>query len=185
MPQKTLSLGDRIKRHYSHNRPAMHVHFEKFTYHDYDYIDEGIYVGTNQCCTAGLSEVLKKEGIQADLSLEAERLDQPFGVKQYIWLPTDDDNVPTREQLDFAVESLKLLVKNGEKVYLHCKHGHGRSCTFVSAYFIATRGYTPEEAFNFIKSHRPSARMHPVQHDFVKSYYEALKTEGKLPAKKD
>jgi len=38
----------------------------------------------------GLADVLKKENITADISLEEDRLDVPFGVGIYTWIPTPD-----------------------------------------------------------------------------------------------
>jgi len=51
---------------------------------DYDYIIDGIYIGSNQCCIIGLAEVFKKESIIADISLEEIRIDQLFGVEAYL-----------------------------------------------------------------------------------------------------
>jgi hypothetical protein len=46
---------------------------------DYNHIIDGIYIGTNQCCDAHFDEELRKEGIEADISLEEERIDAPSG----------------------------------------------------------------------------------------------------------
>lgn len=48
---------------------------------DYDEITDGISIGTNQCCRAHFDERLRQEGITADISLEEDRVDQPFGVE--------------------------------------------------------------------------------------------------------
>ena len=169
-----MNIFKRVKLYYSHNRPAVHVHFETLTKLDYNYIDEGIYVGTNQCCTAGLSEVLQKEGITSDVSLEGEQLDQPYGVLQYVWIPTVDHDIPTDEQLAFGVATLESLVQAGQKIYLHCKNGHGRSSTFLCAYLLKTRGMTPEQALQFIQLHRPSAHMQPCQKELLQKYYAGI-----------
>ncbi len=47
---------------------------------EYDQVTEHIYVGTNQCCIVHFDESLLEAGIRADISLEQERLDTPFGV---------------------------------------------------------------------------------------------------------
>ena len=52
---------------------------------EYSYITDDIYIGTNQCCVMGLADVLKKENITADISLEEDRLDVPFGVDIYMF----------------------------------------------------------------------------------------------------
>lgn len=129
---------------------------------DYNYIADGIYVGTNQCCALSLDEVLKKEGISADISLEDVRLDNPFGVDMYAWIPTQDHEAPTRDQLDFGVAALKELVRQKRKVYVHCKNGHGRGPTLVAAYFIAS-GKTAADSIEAVRRARPVIHLEDAQ----------------------
>jgi hypothetical protein len=139
---------------------------------DYSYITDGIYIGTNQCCMMGISDMLKKEGITSDISLEETKLDQPFGVESYVWIPVRDGMPPTPSQLSFGVNTIEELVKENKKVYVHCKNGHGRAPTLVAAYLVK-KGSTAEEAINFIKSKRPVVHLEPGQikalMDFEKS----------------
>jgi len=37
---------------------------------DFDYIVDGIYIDTNQCCQTHFDENLVKDGVSADISLE-------------------------------------------------------------------------------------------------------------------
>lgn len=129
---------------------------------DYNYITDGIYAGTNQCCAIGLSEVLKKEGITADISLEDIRLDHPFGVEAYLWLPTRDNTPPSPDQLRLGVQTLVKLVRQGRKVYVHCKNGHGRTSTLLAAYFISN-GKSLDEAIDLIKKGRPGIHLQDSQ----------------------
>jgi len=140
---------------------------------EYSYITDGIYIGTNQCCVMGLADVLKKENITADISLEEDRLDAPFGVDIYVWIPVVDQMAPTQAQLSFGTESIQRLVSQGRKVYVHCRNGHGRAPTLVSAYLIQKR-YKPEEAIGFIASKRPSMHLSKIQEEALKKYYENL-----------
>lgn len=174
-----MTFTEKLKYHFSHNRPSVHVHFDAFTYLDYNYIDDGVYIGTNQCCTAGLSELLKREQITADISLEEDRLDAPFGVSSYTWIPTRDDNPPTFRQLLFGIETIENLVRMKQKVYLHCKHGHGRSCTYFAGYLMKKNHISADEAFAQIKRQRPSASMHESQKLFLQSFGEYLVSSGK------
>lgn len=138
---------------------------------DFDYITDGIYIGSNWCCQVHFDEELKKLGITADISLEEEQIDAPFGADFYIWIPVKDHMPPTPDQLEFGVWALEKLVSMGKKVYVHCKHGHGRAPTLVAAYLVKN-GKTPEEAEAFIKTKRPSIHLEDVQrqalHDFSK-----------------
>lgn len=136
---------------------------------EYNYIEDGIYAGTNQCCAVGLAEVLKNEGITADVSLEDVRLDHPFGVTMYVWIPVRDDTPPTPDQLSFGVQVLKELVRQKRKIYVHCKNGHGRTSTLISAY-LTDRGLTPEQAFETIKAKRPGAHLQESQWEVLAAF---------------
>ena len=141
---------------------------------DYNYIAEGIYIGTNQCCALGLSEVLKKDGITVDISLEDIRLDHPFGVAMYVWLPTPDHIPPTLDQLTFGVQALKETVRQKRKVYVHCKNGHGRASTLVAAYFISL-GKTADESVEIIKNGRPAIHLQDIQKEALGQFALAQK----------
>lgn len=129
---------------------------------DYNYITDGIYIGTNHCCKTHFDEKLKNEGIEADISLEEERIDAPFGVEFYLWIPVKNHMPPAPDQLEFGVSTLEELVKMGKKIYVHCKNGHGRAPTMMAAYLIK-RGKSVEEAVDFIKARRPTIHLEKVQ----------------------
>ena len=136
---------------------------------EYDYITDGIYIGTNQCCQTHFDEKLKKEGITADVSLEEDRLDAPFGVDFYVWIPVKNHTPPTPDQLEFGVSTLKKFVQMGKKVYVHCKNGHGRAPTLVAAYLIS-KGKSPEEAEELVKSKRPTMHLEEVQREALQNF---------------
>lgn len=142
---------------------------------EYNYIADGIYIGNNQCCQKHFDERLKKKGISADISLEEERVDIPFGVKFYIWVPTKNHAAPTQKQLDFGVSVLEKLIAAKEKIYVHCQNGHGRAPTLVAAYLIK-KGETARDAIKFIKSKRPTIRLKKVQLESLKKF-KKLKSE--------
>ncbi|MEX1997538.1 MAG: dual specificity protein phosphatase family protein [Candidatus Andersenbacteria bacterium] len=135
---------------------------------DYNYITDGIYVGTNFCCQVHNTPLIQ-EGIEADISLESDRVDAPFGVQFYSWLPVEDHTAPTREQLQVGVNMLETLVRLDKKVYVHCKNGHGRAPTLVAAYLIK-QGKTLEEAVEFLKSKRTSIHLQDVQHVMLRKF---------------
>lgn len=136
---------------------------------DYNFIADGIYIGTNQCCQTHFDEELKKLGITADISLEEERLDAPFGVDFYTWIPVKNHLPPNQDQMEFGVSTLEKLVAMKKKVYVHCKNGHGRAPTLVSAYLIR-KGKSPEEAEAFIKLKRPTMHLEEIQREALKSF---------------
>lgn len=140
---------------------------------EYSYITNGIYIGTNQCCQTHFDEKLKNEGIEADISLEEEQVDTPFGAQFYIWIPIKDHTAPTSEQLEFGVATLEKLVAMKKKVYVHCQNGHGRAPTMVAAYLIK-KGKGVEEAIDFIKTKRPSIHLEKVQRESLEKFSKTI-----------
>ncbi|MBI2042719.1 MAG: tryptophan-rich sensory protein [Candidatus Nealsonbacteria bacterium] len=148
---------------------------EKLPHHltpkfEYNEIIDGIYIGTNQCCRGHFEEELTAKGITADISLEKERLDAPFGVDFYVWIPVGDHAPPAQDQLDFGVSAIKKLVAMNRKIYVHCEHGHGRAPTLVAAYLISL-GKTPQQAEALIKSKRPTIHLEETQRSALRDFY--------------
>jgi len=139
---------------------------------DYNYITDGLYIGTNQCCQTHFEETLLNEGIEADISLEEDKVDQPFGVGFYLWLPVKDKNPPTPDQFQFGVFSLEKFAAMKKKVYIHCRLGHGRGPTLVAAYLIK-QGKGVEEAIEFIRSKRPSIHLEKSQINALRSLFKS------------
>lgn len=136
---------------------------------NYNYIDDGIYIGTNQCCQVHFDQMLMKDGVTVDISLEDTKIDQPFGVESYLWLPVKDHEPPTQDQLALGVALLGRLVALKKKVYVHCKNGHGRAPTLVAAFFLS-RGMSFEAVEPFIKSKRPSIHLQDSQREALKVF---------------
>ncbi|MCH8049521.1 dual specificity protein phosphatase family protein [Patescibacteria group bacterium] len=148
--------------------PKEHQEFE------YDQIDDHIWIGTNQCCQTHFEESLLKKEIRADISLEKEHLDAPYGVGSFLWLPTEDHTSPSLAQLHLGAEHLRLLVQHDMKVYVHCKNGHGRAPTLVAAYYILT-GMSVDEAIKFVCSKRRGAHVDDVQRRGLEEFTKSLK----------
>lgn len=142
---------------------------------EYSKITEYIYIGTNKCCKGKFVKGLLKDGIRADISLEKERIETPFGVKFYLWLPTEEHKPPSLEQLLAGACFLKSLTDQRIKVYVHCEHGHSRSLTFVSAYLILTQKMNTSKAINFVKLKRPQVHINPLQKKALNKFEKLVK----------
>ena len=136
---------------------------------EYNQITDEIYIGTNMCCQVDFAKELLDKGITADISLEAERVDNPNGVDYFLWLPVLDHHAPTQNQLRLGVQTLEFFTREGIKLYAHCKHGHGRAPTLVVAYFIK-QGMDVDEAIEFVKSKRSSIHLSEVQIEALREY---------------
>lgn len=87
-----------------------HIPFELSQITDY------IFIGTNACCSTHFDERLLAIGIKADISLETNLIDQPFGVEFYLWLPVGDHQAPELDQLKIGVDVLNNLINEKESL---------------------------------------------------------------------
>ncbi|MFC1570684.1 VTT domain-containing protein [Candidatus Omnitrophota bacterium] len=163
--------GDTMDKTPEEVRQMEHMHVQM----SYNQVDDLIYGGNNMCCQTHFEEELISKGISADISLEAERLDNPEGVKYFFWLPWLEDTAPTKELIDVAMGVMDSLVNSGVKVYVHCKNGHGRTTTFLASYYIH-KGMTAEEALSHVLEKRPSGHLNDMQMAFLAEYEKSVKS---------
>ena len=142
------------------------MHTENF---DFSQITDSLFLGTNQCCQSHFSENLLSRGITVDISLEEERVDAPFGVESYLWLPVADHTPPAADQLVTGVAFIATTLSLRKKIYLHCKNGHGSAPTLLAAYFISI-GKTANEAISLIKEKRPTIHLEEGQIAVLRNY---------------
>lgn len=147
-------------------RHMEHMHIKM----SYNQITDLIYAGNNFCCQTHFEMELLSKGIVADISLEAERLDNPRGVKYFFWFPWKEDTAPSDELIDLAIKVLDDTVASGVKVYVHCKNGHGRTSTFLASYFIYKYRISAEEALKKVFEKRPSGHLNEAQKEFLIDY---------------
>ena len=135
---------------------------------NYNQINDHIYIGNNMCCVAMLDEVLLKEGIYADLSLEEGLHDNPIGAKAFLWVPIPDHTGPNTENTNMTNAFIDAAISMNKKIYVHCKNGHGRAPTIVIAYMIS-KGASYEDACALVKSKRPVMHLDVTQETFLKN----------------
>lgn len=143
---------------------------------NYDQITDQIFVGTNFCCQTHFDQELLDQGMYADISLEAERVDAPFGVDYYLWLPVIDNTAPTQDQLLQGSHAIKSLIDDDKKIYIHCMNGHGRGPTLAAAYLILN-GMTTNEAIDLLHKKREGAHILPVQKEALEKFEAKIKNE--------
>lgn len=90
-----------------------------------------------------------------------------------IHLPTIDHTAPTLLQLKTGVNFIHKEIKDGGKVYIHCRMGEERGATMIVAYLIST-GMTLEDALSLVKSIRKFVNPRKMQLEqlavFAKQY---------------
>lgn len=149
------------------------INHDELTF-EYNKIDNNIFIGTNMCCHMHFEKELLDKGVAADISLEKDKLDSPFGVEFYTWVPVEDRSAPTQDQIEFTVSVIDKLISMNKKVYIHCQRGHGRAPTMVAAYFIS-KGDTVEKAMERIKKERPVIHLDDVQIESLRKFESEIK----------
>ena len=144
-------------RHMEHTQAVM----------SYNKIEDLIYAGNNMCCQTHFEMELLSKGITADISLEAERLDNPQGVKYFFWFPWVENTAPPVELIGLALDVLDDLLKKNIKTYVHCKNGHGRTTTFLASYLIRKNRISADSALAILKERRPSGHINEIQREFL------------------
>lgn len=71
----------------------------------------------------------------------------------YLHLPTPDNTPPPLETLIKGAEFAAHEIKNGGKIYIHCRQGLGRGPTMCIAYLIST-GLNYNDAFAMVRKVR-------------------------------
>ena len=100
--------------------------------------------------------ILENEGVRyfLDLTFHDEKKIVPYVTNyKYIHFPIHDQNIP-----DDSLQFCKLIIKvsryirnmtAGEKLYIHCKGGHGRSGIVVACILCYIFGLTPYESIKY------------------------------------
>jgi protein-tyrosine phosphatase len=100
---------------------------------------------------------LKQQGINGIVNLCGEftdlhEIEKSAGFEVF-WLPIDDENAPDMVAMEKGLEWLDEAVYLGKKVLVHCRHGIGRTGTFVTAYLLR-RGFSLKKAGKLLKKTR-------------------------------
>ncbi len=122
---------------------------------------------------------IKEQGIGAIVNLCAEfsdlhLLEENAGFEVY-YLPIHDECVPKMVEMEKALDWFDEAIYLNKKILVHCKHGIGRTGTFVSAYLLR-RGLGLKVAEKTLK---PS-RANPSNYNQWKLLKKYSKQQGKL-----
>jgi Dual specificity phosphatase, catalytic domain len=128
---------------------------------------------------------LLKQGITAVINLRYEynyASDVAELPLNYLYLPTVDNTAPSLEHLIDGVRFITQHIARGEKIYIHCWEGLGRSPTLVAAYLVSN-GMTTDEAWATIRNVRPFIRPTGSQKARLEEFEKTLNRD--LPSPKN
>ena len=119
-------------------------------------------------------DAIKAQGIDAIVNLCAEfsdlhDIEASSGFEVY-YLPIWDEDIPKMEDMETALAWLDEAIYLGKKVLVHCRHGIGRTGTFVTSYMIR-KGLSLKAASKKLKS----SKANPSNYD----QWKLLKKYGK------
>ena len=125
---------------------------------------------------------IRAQGIVAIMNLCGEftdlhEIEKEAGFEVY-FLPTADECAPDMEQMEKALEWLDEALYLKKKVLIHCRHGHGRTGTLVSAYLLR-RGL----ALKFTEKKLKGTRANPTNYSQWRLLKKYSKKQGQLSAR--
>ncbi|MFN9363168.1 MAG: dual specificity protein phosphatase family protein [Planctomycetota bacterium] len=97
-----------------------------------------------------------------------------LGIRQ-LSIPTIDFTHPSREDIDHAIDFIDKEVAAGNKVYIHCKAGRGRSGTVAICWLMHSRGMSLDEAQRHLLNCRPHVNPRLTERPVVRRYAEDLR----------
>ena len=117
---------------------------------------------------------LRREGVRAVVNVSSELIDPVRALRaagiDYLRIPCWDMGAPTLEAADQGVRFIADHIARGERVYVHCASGVGRSVLLTLCYLCTDGGLDVDEALATVRRLRPRVAMRPPQRAFVDRY---------------
>lgn len=145
---------------------------------DYSTITDQLFLGSD-LCKMGVclihGEEFKKLGITYEVNLSFENNElPPHDILGYLWLPVVDGHAPSLAQIDSGVAFIAAAISDNQKVYVHCRNGHGRGPTLAAAYLMKEHGLSPEKAEEEIQGNRSEVHLEETQKKRLQEYFQHL-----------
>lgn len=127
----------------------------------------------------------RAHGIRHIVDVRLENVDDEEHLRShgisFLHLPTQDLCAVSQEMLDHGVEWVRRHLDRGDKVFIHCQFGIGRSALLTCCVLVST-GHTPVEALRIAKTNRPCVSPSPGQLEALLLWSQRLRErEGEQP----
>lgn len=117
-------------------------------------------------------DYLKDNGISTIVTLTEDPIS--FDQEKYhlnnIFFPISDMGIPTPRKAFEICSEIVSLIENGEKIYIHCKAGLGRTGTILSCCLV-NMGRSSDDAIKEIRQINNAYIQTYVQEKFISHYY--------------
>lgn len=135
------------------------------------WITDNLAVGHAPMSYAELDQI-REQGIDAIVNLCGEfcdlhEIEQESGFEVY-FLPIADESAPDMAEMEKGLHWLDEAIYLGKKVLVHCRHGIGRTGTFITAYLLR-RGLGMKMADKVLQ-HSKATPANYSQWRFLKKY---------------
>ena len=107
-----------------------------------------------------IADSLLKEGITVFVDLTTtDDLIEPYIAPRRINYPVQDNKIPENlnDFTDF-IHKLVKLIDQGEKIYVHCRAGHGRSGMVAACLLCEINKYSPIYAIKLVTEYHKERR---------------------------
>ena len=116
-----------------------------------------------------------KQGVKSIVTMTENSLPESW-VKnvKYLHVPTEDFSAPDMEQIDEAVEFIRIRIENHEPVMVHCAAGIGRTGTILACYLVKYEKIPAKDAIQKVRKERPGSIQSESQEIAIGLYYKFL-----------
>jgi len=116
-----------------------------------------------------------KQGVKSIVTMTENSLPESW-VKnvKYLHVPTEDFSAPDMEQIDEAVEFIRIRIENNEPVMVHCAAGIGRTGTILACYLVKYQKIPAKDAIQKVRKERPGSIQSESQEIAIGLYYKFL-----------
>jgi predicted protein tyrosine phosphatase len=129
----------------------------------FDRITDLVYLGSRITSLDDYHR-LRAQGVRACIDMKHEGAD-PWTFDAFLWLPTVDQEAPSRLHLQLGIAFLRQCERAKLPVFVHCMAGIGRSSALVLAHLLAGpyRGQSARQALEFLCARRAVCNPNALQ----------------------